>query len=354
MKLNRMFAAPTKGFYFIVVQLSLLLLGTVFLSLCVGAYSISFQEILSVFGNWLSAKEVDESSLFLIGQIRLPRIVLGLLVGTALAVSGASIQIVFRNPLAEPGLIGVSSGAMFFAAAFIVLKDYLPFDLGLWGHYLGMSAAAFTGGLLATILVYRLSNKSGRTAVAMMLLAGVAITALGGGLTGILIFYATEAQLRDITFWSFGSLSGANWGIVSLLTIVITIAIIGIVKSAKQLEIMQLGDQEATYLGVEVEQIKRRIVVSVVLMVGVCVAFTGLIGFVGLMVPHLVRIYFKETSFFNHVVYTGLLGAILLALADLIARTIVAPAELPIGILTALLGAPFFLWLLVKQKSTTY
>lgn len=352
MKLNRLFMAPTKDSVFIVVQLSLLLLGTVFLSLCVGAYSISFQEIISILGSCLRAKEVDESSLFLIGQIRLPRIVLGLLVGAALAVSGASIQIVFRNPLAEPGLIGVSSGAMFFAAGFIVLKNYLPFNLGLWGHYLGMSAAAFVGGLLATILVYRLSSKGGRTAVSIMLLAGVAITALGGGLTGVLIFYATEAQLRDITFWSFGSLSGANWGIVSLLAIVITGAIIGITKAAKQLEIMQLGDEEASYLGVEVEQVKQRVVVLVVLMVGVCVAFTGLIGFVGLMVPHLVRIYFKEASFANNVVYTGLLGAILLSLADTVARTIVAPAELPIGILTALLGAPFFLWLLVKQKST--
>jgi len=184
MKLNRIVRAPTKGSISIVVQLSLLLLGTVFFSLCVGAYSISFQEIMSILGSWLNAKEVDENSLFLVGQIRLPRIVLGLLVGTALAISGASIQIVFRNPLAEPGLIGVSSGAMFFAAAFIVLKDYLPFNLGLWGHYLGMSAAAFVGGLLATMLVYRLSSKGGRTAVSIMLLAGVAITALGGGLTG--------------------------------------------------------------------------------------------------------------------------------------------------------------------------
>jgi iron complex transport system permease protein len=351
MKFNKVLMAPTKASFSIVVQLSLLLLGTVFLSLCVGAYSISLPEITSILGRCLMAKEVDESSVFLIAQIRLPRIVLGLLVGAALAISGASIQIVFRNPLAEPGLIGVSSGAMFFAAGFIVLKNYLPVDLGLWGDYIGMSAAAFTGGLLATVLVYRLSSKGGRTAVSIMLLAGVAITALGGGLTGILIFYATEAQLRDITFWSFGSLSGANWGMVSLLAIIITIAVIGITKSAKQLEIMQLGDQEASYLGVEVEQVKRRVVVLVVLMVGVCVAFTGLIGFVGLMVPHLVRIYFKEASFAKNVVYTGLLGAILLSLADMIARTIVAPAELPIGILTALLGAPFFLWLLVKQKS---
>jgi len=146
-------------------------------------------------------------------------------------------------------------------------------------------------------------------------------------------------------------LSGANWGIVSLLMLVITIAIIGITRAAKQLEIMQLGDQEASYLGVQVEQVKRRVVVLVVLMVGVCVAFTGLIGFVGLMVPHLVRIYFKEASFAKNIVYTGFLGAILLSLADTVARTIVAPAELPIGILTALLGAPFFLWLLVQQKS---
>lgn len=354
MKLNRVFMAPTKRSISIVIQLSLLLICTVFFSLCVGAYSISLQEMIHLLGSWLMAKEVDGSSLFLIGQIRLPRITLGLLVGSALAISGASVQIVFRNPLAEPGLIGISSGAMFFAAGFIVLKDILPFDLGLWGHYIGLSLAAFIGGLLATILVYRLSTKGGRTAVGVMLLAGVAITALGGGLTGILIFYATESQLRDITFWSFGSLSGANWGMVTLLAVVVTLAVIGIVRSAKQLEIMQLGDQEAQYLGVEVEWVKRRVVLFVVVMVGTCVAFTGLIGFVGLMIPHLVRIYFKEASFAKSITYTGLLGAILLNLADTVARTIVAPAELPIGILTALLGAPFFLWLLVKQKSVNY
>ncbi|WMX13989.1 MULTISPECIES: iron ABC transporter permease [unclassified Aureispira] len=354
MKLNRVFMASTKAPISIVVKLSLLLLCTVFFSLCVGAYSISFQEMIHILGSWLTAKEVDESSVFLIGQIRLPRIMLGLLVGAALAISGAAIQVVFRNPLAEPGLIGISSGAMFLAAAFIVLKDYLPIDLGILGHYIGLSCASFLGGLLATAFVYNLSTQNGRTAVSVMLLAGVAMTALGGGLTGILIFYATEAQLRDITFWSFGSLSGANWGIVSLLAFIILLSMIGIIRSAKQLEIMQLGDQEASYLGVEVEKIKRRVVIWVVLMVGVCVAFTGLIGFVGLMVPHLVRIYFKETSFAKNVLYTGLLGAVLLSLADTVARTVVAPAELPIGILTALLGAPFFLWLLIKQKSVGY
>lgn len=344
--------APTSASMSIVVKLSFVLLLSVLLSLCVGAYFISLEDITYILGSCLNLTDyVDESSRYLVFQIRLPRILLGIAVGTGLAISGAAIQVVFRNPLAEPGLIGISSGAMLLAATFIVLKDYLPFELGIWGQYLGLSIAAFLGGLLATFLVYKLSTKQGRTAVSTMLLAGVAMTALAGGLTGVLIFYATESQLRDITFWNFGSLSGANWTIVGLLASIIVLASSGIIRYAKQLEIMQLGDQEARYLGVDVERTKQLVVILVVLMVGTCVAFTGLISFVGLVVPHLVRIYFKNLSFSIHIIYTGFLGAIILSLADTIARTIVAPAELPIGILTALLGSPFFLWLLVKKRN---
>lgn len=344
--------APTTASMSIVVKLSTLLLLSVLLSLCVGAYSISLQDIIKILGSGLNLSEgVEERSSFLVFQIRLPRILLGLLVGAGLAIAGAAIQVVFRNPLAEPGLIGISSGSMLLAAAFIVLKDYLPFEMGLLSHYIGLSLAAFLGGLLATILVYKLSSKGGYTSVSTMLLAGVAMTALAGGLTGLLIFYATESQLRDITFWNFGSLGGANWTIVGVLTIIVLLGSGGIIKYAKQLEIMQLGDQEAGYLGVNVEKTKQFVVMLVVLMVGACVAFTGLIGFVGLVVPHLVRIYFKDVSFSITIIYTSLLGAILLSLADTIARTIVAPAELPIGILTSLIGAPFFLWLLVNKKT---
>lgn len=344
--------APTFTSTSIVVKLSIILLVCMLLSLCVGAYSISLQDIFKIIGGWLNLNDavIDESSSFLILYIRLPRIFLGLLVGAGLAISGAAIQVVFRNPLAEPGLIGISSGAMFFAAMFIVLKDQLPFEVSVVANYIGLALAAFTGGLIASVLVYKLSTKNGITSISTMLLAGVAFTALAGGLTGILIFYATESQLRDITFWNFGSVSGANWSIVTLLAVIVLVSGKGIIHYAKELEIMQLGDQEAGYLGVNVEYIKRIIVVLVVLMVGACVAFTGLIGFVGLVVPHLVRIYLKDLSFSITIIYTGFLGAILLSLADTISRTIVAPAELPIGILTSLIGAPFFLWLLVNQK----
>lgn len=333
------------------VKLSLMLGISVLLALCVGAYALSIKEIFAILTNGFHRNLTNESSYYLILNIRLPRILLAVLVGMGLAVSGAAIQVVFRNPLADPSLIGVSSGAMFFAASFIVCKSYLPFELNDFGNYIGLSVCAFVGGLLATMMVYRLSTEHGKTYISTMLLAGVAITALAGGLTGLLIFYANESQLRDITFWNLGSISGANWQLVGLLMLVITIGVYTILKNAKELEIMQLGDQEAAYLGVRVEQTKRRIILVVVFIVGTCVAFTGMIGFVGLVVPHLVRIYCKNTSFSSTMLYTAFVGAILLVLADTIARTIVNPAELPIGILTALIGAPFFLWLLVQNKN---
>lgn len=341
--------APT----FIIIKLSIILVVSILLSLAVGAYSLSLTEIIAVLADLFhfGDRTVDPSSSFLLLNIRLPRILLALIVGAGLAISGAAVQVVFRNPLAEPGLIGVSSGAMLAAVCFIVLKSHLPFDIGVWGDALGLSAAAFLGGLGATMLVYQLSTQDGRTHIGTMLLAGIAIAALAGGLTGILIFYADDAQLRDITFWNFGSVSGANWTLVGSLGAVIFIGSYQIMTYAKQLEIMQLGSDEASYLGVNVEKTKRVIVLWVVLMVGTCVAFTGLINFIGLVVPHLVRIYYKNTSFVHTVIYTGFIGAMLLGCADMIARTIVAPAELPIGILTSLMGAPFFLWLLINNKN---
>lgn len=339
-----------------IFKLSIALVFSIIVSLCVGAYALLPSEILQILlsylpvGNW----DVNESSAFLLMHIRLPRIFLALIVGGGLAISGAAIQVVFRNPLAEPGLIGISSGAMLMAVGYIVLRDTLPFTLSPLLNYLGLSIAAFLGGITSTVLVYKLSTRAGRTSIATMLLGGIAITALAGGITGVFIFYAGEAQLRDITFWNFGSVSGSNWWIVGWLSLITIIGTYKITQQARQLEILQLGDDEAAYLGVDVQKIKKQVIVWVVLIVGTCVAFTGLIGFVGLVVPHLVRMYYKNAAFAQRVIYTGLLGAILLGIADMIARTIVAPAELPIGILTALIGAPFFLWLLVEQNKKLY
>lgn len=338
--------------YWVLGSLVVIVVLSVFLSVIVGAYALSWEELGRLLIAWTGyCTAPTDSSIYLLWQIRLPRIVLGLAVGAGLALTGAVVQVIFRNPLAEPSLIGISSGAMLAAVSFIVLQNELLKQLGPWWYSLGLAIAAFGGALLATGLVYKLSTRKGHTQIGIMLLAGIAITALAASLTGLLIFYADEAALRDITFWNLGSLSGAHWSIVGLISGVVVVAFWQITKHAQQLEILQLGEQEAQYLGVEVQTIKRQLIIWVVLVVGVCVAFTGLIGFVGLVVPHLTRLLLPRSSFFILLTATALLGAALMTNADTIARTIVSPAELPIGILTALLGAPFFLFLLVKNSA---
>lgn len=333
----------------------LVLAIVVLISLCTGAYHLSMVEIgRTLYAQLTSSSQslTDENStaFFLLWNIRLPRVLMAILVGSGLAVSGATIQTIFRNPLADPTLIGVSSGAMLFAVFFIVLQSYLPFVGEGFSKQLLLAAFAFGGGLLTTALVYRLSSNGRKTNIATMLLAGIAITALCGGLTGLLIYYADESQLRDITFWNLGSLSGGSWSVIALIGTITLLATFKISSYSKELEIMQLGDQEATYLGVPIEHIKRKIIVLVCLIVGCSVAFTGLIGFVGLMVPHLVRLHVSKIGFKQLIWLSSLVGSILLLLADTLARTIISPSELPIGILTALMGSPFFLWLLIKNK----
>jgi len=320
-----------------------------------GAYAVSLQEIGQLFWSLLSFSLTDiQTEEYLLLYIRLPRILLSIIVGSSLAIAGAAIQSVFKNPLADPSLIGVSSGAMLFAVGFIVLSGYLPFVIHDWGHHLLLALAAFVGGLAATWVVYKVSVFNGKTHISSMLLAGIAITALCGGLTGILIYLADEEQLRDITFWNLGSVAAAQWPIVLLLSLILLVAGSQLIRQSKQLEVMQLGDKEAQYLGVEVEATKQKIVLLVVLMVGACVAFTGMIGFVGLVVPHLVRMYFKYLPFRRMIPITALVGGILLLLADTIARTIIIPSELPIGILTSLFGAPFFLYLIIRNKKKSW
>ena len=282
--------------------------------------------------------------------IRMPRVILGLLVGAALGISGAAVQGLFRNPLASPGLIGISSGAGLAAVLVIVLGATLLEGLTqLFGRYT-LPLAAFVGGALTTLLIYRLSTVNGRTQVSTMLLAGVAINALAGAAIGFMTFIATDEQLRSITFWNLGSLGGATWRSISMVAPFILLTIIMVPFLAKQLNALLLGEAEAGHLGINVETTKRITVLLVALAVGASVSVAGVIGFIGLVVPHLLRLMVGPD---HRVVLPGsaLLGAIILLFADLLARTIAVPAELPIGILTAVLGAPFFLWLLIKQRN---
>jgi iron complex transport system permease protein len=328
-----------------------LLVLTVLVSVGVGAVAIAPGEVLRILGRWLgAATDVNETKAVILTTIRLPRVCLGILIGSGLAVAGAAMQGLFRNPLADPGLIGISSGASLAAVLMIVLEVTLFEKLaGLAGYY-ALSLVAFAGACGTTLLVYRLARVSGRSVVTTMLLAGIAINALAGALTGLMTYMATDDQLRTITFWALGSLGGASWTTVLVLLPFMAVVLIGMPRLAKSLNLLALGESQAAMLGVNLTGLKRRVIVLATLAVGTSVAVAGVIGFVGLVIPHLIRLV-AGSDHRRVLIGSALGGAIVLTGADALSRTIVAPAELPIGILTALLGTPVFLWMLVRQRN---
>ncbi len=283
-------------------------------------------------------------------SIRLPRIVLAIMVGGMLAVGGTVMQGLFRNPLADPMLAGISPGAGLAAAAAIVIGDRLlaaskttlPFEV--------LPVAAITGALITTTLLYRLATRSGRTSIATLLLAGIAIGALCNAGIGFLVFLADDRQLRDITFWLLGSLGGATWGKIAAIAPFAALMLAGLPFIARGLDLIVLGEAEAFHMGVAVERLKRIAIVLVAAATGAAVSVAGVIGFVGIVVPHLLRLVIGPGH--RLLLPAALcLGAILLLIADTFARVIAAPAELPIGIVTAAIGAPFFLSLLLRQRA---
>jgi len=327
-----------------------------------GAMTIAPSEVLvSLAGLFdLSGPSVDADSgpSLVVLQIRLPRVLAGVLVGAALAVCGAALQGLFRNPLADPGLIGVSAGAALGAMTLIVLgpvivaslswpAPWLPIAEGSEQRWLPM--AAFAGALGASWIVHRFAARDGQTSTATLLLAGIAIAATAQAGTGFLTYLADDVQLRTLTFWSLGSLGAATWPRLAIVAPLLGIGILVVIVHARALDAMLLGDSEALHLGHDVERVKRRLLVTVAVVVGAAVSISGIIGFVGLVVPHLVRLLAGP----GHRLLlpaSALLGATLLVGADVLARTLVAPAELPIGVITALFGGPFFLWLLMRDR----
>jgi len=283
-------------------------------------------------------------------DIRLPRAVLGLLVGASLAVSGVVMQGLFRNPLADPGLVGVSSGASLGAVLLIVLGTAAFGPLfALFGFY-ALPVAAFIGGLTTTLLLYRIATRGGQTSIATLLLAGIALGALTGAITGVLVFRADDKQLRDLTFWGLGSLAGANWTKILAAAPIILASLAVTPFLARGLNAITLGEAAAFHMGIPVQRLKNIAIVSVAAATGASVAVSGGIGFVGIVVPHLLRLVIGPDHRYL-LPASALLGGTLLILADMIARTIVSPAELPIGIVTAFIGAPFFLWILLRGRS---
>ncbi|WP_339651507.1 iron ABC transporter permease [Halopseudomonas pelagia] len=333
----------------IMLLLAALLLLAFLLSLALGAVAIHPLDTLKALGSLLGLTEVAPDTRLIIEHIRLPRSLMGLMVGATLGLTGAVMQGLFRNPLADPGLIGVSSGAALGAALMIVLGGWLLSGLPAgWMPYATV-AGAFSGGVLTTLLVYRLGQTAQGTSVASMLLAGIAIAAISGAFIGLLSYIADDTMLRTLTFWNMGSLGGANMEKVGVLTLCCALVWWRLPRQAKALNALLLGESEARHLGVDVERVKRELVLLTALGVGASVAAAGLIGFVGLVVPHLVRLVLGADH--RRVIPASmLLGGGLLLLADVVARLVLAPAELPIGILTALLGAPFFLLLLLRAQ----
>lgn len=333
------------SFRFYYISLSILLLVSLIVSTRVGAVDISFQDIISFFGHKLgfipdnNPNSIPQALFF---QIRLPRVILCAFVGAALSVSGALMQAMFRNPIVEPGLVGTSSGAALGAAFVFVMGKTIS---GPFADFIGpfmLPFFAFLGGLIATLLVYRLSSVFGKTNVNTMLLAGIAVNALASGGTGFFSYIARDPQARSITFWNLGTLSGADWPAVELVGISTTAGILICLRYSKALNALLLGETEAGYLGINTEKLKMRIILINTFIVAMATSIVGVIGFIGLIVPHLLRMMKSSDNRFL-IIASALLGAILLNMADMVSRVIVAPSEFPIGIITAFVGAPVFL-----------
>jgi iron complex transport system permease protein len=333
------------------VSLLAALAGIVVIALTVGAAGIPLARLPAALGLWTdgTATPLLARDQLVVWSIRIPRIAAAAMIGALLAASGAIMQGLFRNPLADPALVGVSSGGAFAAAAAIVFTDsHLGESLRFMQHQI-LPIAAFAGSLLTTIILYGIASRGGRTSIAIFLLAGLAIAAIANAGIGMLVFVADDRQLRDITFWLLGSLSGATWTKVATLAPVLAIALVACLSIARGLDVLVLGEAEAFHSGIDVERLKRISVVLVSAMTGVAVSVCGVVGFVGIVVPHLLRLVIGPSHRLLLPAST-LLGAILLVGADTVARAIVAPAEMPIGILTAAIGAPFFLAMLLRQR----
>jgi iron complex transport system permease protein len=312
---------------------------------------------LTLFATTLGAMRLPLANLWASGDevlrhiwltIRLPRVLLALLVGSALALSGCVMQGLFRNPLADPGLLGISSGAALAVAFWLVLPLSVPALVALYAPML----AAFIGSLGVMAVIFVLS-KAGDGSLSRLLLVGIAINALCGALVGMLSWVSNDAQLRQLSLWGMGSLGQAEWSTLLVAATLIIPSSLVVWWLAARLNLLQLGDEEAHYLGVNVRLLQRILLLSSAVLVAAAVAISGVIGFIGLVVPHLMRMWLGPDH--RGLVPGSLLaGAILLLIADTLARTVAAPAEMPVGLLTSVLGAPWFLWLIFRQQRSTH
>ena len=323
------------------------LLLVVIISARYGAVNISLEEIISALGKLFHNSDNLTLNERIFLDIRLPRTILSITVGATLAVGGVLTQSLFRNPIVEPGMIGTSSGAAFGAAFFIVLGSTLNINVSEWS----LPIIACFGGILGTALVFVLSksNQKGKNSIPLLLLVGVAVNALFLSGIGFMSYIARDPQARSITFWNLGTLSGANWSSVIIVGITTIFCITLVYYQAKKLNTLILGEDEAKHLGVNIKNLKNSVLLLNVIMVSTATSFVGVISFVGLIVPHLLRITIGSDNR-NLIYYGAMVGGIILCLSDFVARIILSPAELPIGIVTSIIGVPVFIILLRKKN----
>jgi iron complex transport system permease protein len=333
-----------RGLLFVLL---LAMLVTTVASVCYGAIDYSLSEIGSALLTLSPGHAAGTLDQRIFTQIRLPRAVLCLFVGAALGVGGTLMQALFRNPIVEPGLVGTSSGAAFGASLFFSLGGVLKFATGPWM----LPVAACVGGVIATYMVFALAQteSTGRSSIVMLLLTGLAVNALFMSGIGFMAYIARDPQARSITFWNLGTMSGANWTAVEIVGGATIVGTLAAFRYAKELNALMMGEEEATYLGVNVNRLKWIVLSINVLIVAVATAFTGVIAFVGLIVPHILRMLKGADNRFL-IIGSALLGGTLLSLADLVARLSLRPAELPIGIVTSVVGVPVFLSLLRRRE----
>lgn len=331
--------------HFTLPVLLALLVASALLSLVQGTVSLPASDgLLSIVDSVLGTRfsQLEHYQQVVVMELRLPRLLMAILIGAILAQCGAVMQGLFRNPLADPGIIGVSSGA---AVGAIIAIVWLADSLGNWT----IPVSAFVAGLATTLLVYALAQSKNGTSVLILLLAGIAISAFAGSAIGFISYFTDDQKLRALSLWQMGTLSGATESNLYFALATLVLLAIAFQRQATALNALLLGEAEARHLGIAVEKLKLQLIILTAVGVGVAVSCAGIIGFVGLVVPHFVRL----TTGPNHrslLPLSALCGALLMLVADLLARLLVQPAELPVGLVTALLGAPFFLLLLVQQR----
>ena len=316
------------------------LIVSVLLAITIGSFKISVIDIL--------LGKLDELGSTILYTIRMPRVMLAAFVGASLAISGACLQGLFRNPLADPGLIGVSAGAAL-GAAFAIVFSSRFISLNFFGPYL-IPFSAIIGSASVIIILFVITKGFGYDGVTYMLLAGIAVNAIAGVGIGVLTYISDDSELRSLTFWTMGSFGGVTWPLIMPAIVVILFSIVWIIGLSRKLDLIQLGDVEASRLGINIKKVRFGVIISSAVVVGISVALSGMIGFVGLVVPHLVRIL----GGVNHLyvlIGSAISGSILMIISDMMCRVIISPAELPVGLITSGLGSPFFLWLIFKMRT---